>query len=38
MEPKQFNRRILAVALLLALMLTGMGATLYDLQVVNGRY
>lgn len=37
MEPKQFNRRILAVALLLALMLTGMGATLYDLQVVNGR-
>ena len=37
MEPKQLNRRILAVALLLALMLTGMGATLYDLQVVNGR-
>ena len=36
MEPKQFNRRILAVAILLAIMLTGMGATLYDLQIVNG--
>ena len=31
----QRNRNLLA--LLLALMLTGMGATLYDLQVVNGR-
>ena len=37
MEPKQFKRRILAVALLLAIMLTGMGATLYDLQVVHGQ-
>ena len=37
MEPKQFKRRILAVALLLAVMLTGMGAALYDLQVVHGQ-
>ena len=37
MEPKQFKRRILAVALLLAIMLTGMGAALYDLQVVHGQ-
>ena len=36
MEPKQFHRRALAVAVLLALMVTGMGATLYDLQINNG--
>ena len=36
MEPKQFHRRALAVAVLLALMVAGMGATLYDLQINNG--
>ena len=36
MESKQFNRRVLAVILLLAVMLTGMGATLYDLQIIQG--
>ena len=36
MNPKQFHRRALVMVLLLALMLTGMGATLYDLQINNG--
>ena len=36
MDPKQFRRRALAVAVLLALMVAGMGATLYDLQINNG--
>ena len=36
MDPKQFRRRSLAVVVLLAFMLTGMGATLYDLQINNG--
>ena len=36
MNPKQFQRRALVMVLLLALMLTGMGATLYDLQINNG--
>ena len=37
MNPKQFQRRALVMVLLLALMLTGMGATLYDLQINNGQ-
>ena len=37
MDPKQFQRRALVMVLLLALMLTGMGATLYDLQINNGK-
>ena len=37
MNPKQFHRRALVMVLLLALMLTGMGATLYDLQINNGQ-
>ena len=37
MEHKQFQRRSLALVLLLAFMLTGMGATLYDLQINNGQ-
>ena len=36
MNPKQFRRRALAMAALLALMVAGMGATLYDLQINNG--
>ena len=36
MEPKRFRRRALAVAVLLALMVAGMGATLSDLQINNG--
>lgn len=36
MNPKQFQRRALVMVLLLALMLTGMGTTLYDLQINNG--
>ena len=36
MEPKQFHRRVLAVVVLLAVMLTAMGTTLYDLQINNG--
>ena len=36
MDPKQFRRRALAVVVLLALMVAGMGATLYDLQINNG--
>jgi len=37
MEPKLFRRRVWAIVALLALILTGMGATLYDLQVNNGQ-
>ena len=36
MKTKQFRRRVWAMVLLLALMVTGMGATLYDLQINNG--
>ena len=36
MNTKQFHRRVWAVVVLLALMLTGMGATLYDLQINQG--
>ena len=36
MNTKQFHRRVWAMVLLLALMVTGMGAALYDLQVNNG--
>lgn len=36
MNTKQFHRRVWAIVLLLAIMVTGMGATLYDLQINNG--
>lgn len=36
MNSKQFHRRVWIIVLLLALMVTGMGATLYDLQINNG--
>lgn len=36
MNSKQFHRRVWAMVLLLALMVTGMGAALYDLQINNG--
>lgn len=36
MNTKQFHRRVWAIVLLLALMVTGMGAALYDLQINNG--
>lgn len=36
MNTKQFHRRTWAMVLLLALMITGMGATLYDLQINHG--
>ena len=36
MNTKQFHRRVWAMVLLLALMVTGMGAALYDLQINNG--
>lgn len=36
MNTKQFHRRVWAIVLLLAVMVTGMGATLYDLQINNG--
>ena len=36
MNSKQFHRRVWAIVVLLALMVTGMGATLYDLQINNG--
>ena len=38
MNTKQFHRRMWAMVLLLALMITGMGAALYDLQINNGDY
>ena len=36
MNPKQFNRRILGVVLILAVMLTFMCSNLYGIQYVNG--
>ena len=36
MDSKQFHRRVWAMVALLALMVTGMGAALYDLQINNG--
>ena len=36
MDTKQFHRRVWAMVLLLAIMVTGMGAALYDLQINNG--
>ena len=36
MDPKQFSRRLCAIVVLLALILTGMGSALYDLQINNG--
>ena len=36
MNTKQFHRRVWAMVLLLALVITGMGAALYDLQINNG--
>ena len=38
MNTKQFHRRTWAIVLLLALMVTAMGANLYDLQINNGRH
>ena len=37
MNTKQFHRRVWAMVLLLAMMITVMGATLYDLQINNGK-
>ncbi len=37
MDTKQFHRRVWIMLLLLSLMLLGMGATLYDLQIVHGK-
>ena len=37
MDTKQFHRRVWAMVLLLAMMITVMGATLYDLQINNGK-
>ena len=36
MNPKQFHRRLLAIVILLALVLTSLGSALYDLQINNG--
>ena len=36
MDSNQFHRRVWVMVLLLALMLTGMGSTLYDLQINHG--
>ena len=36
MDPKQFHRRVWALVVVLALMLTTMSAALYDLQINNG--
>ena len=36
MDSKQFHRRVWAMVALLALMITTMGAALYDLQINNG--
>ena len=36
MDSKQFHRRVWAMVLLLSLMVTVMGAALYDLQINNG--
>ena len=35
-DTKQFQRRVLAVVVLMALLLTGLGSVLYDLQINNG--
>ncbi|MCI8423606.1 MAG: penicillin-binding protein [Lawsonibacter sp.] len=37
MDTKQFHRRVWAVVVLLCLMVTGMGTTLYDLQINQGK-
>ena len=37
MDSKQFHRRVWALVLLLAVIVTSMGATLYDLQINNGQ-
>lgn len=37
MDPKQFHRRVWAMVVLLALMLTTMSAALYDLQINKGK-
>lgn len=37
MDTKQFHRRVWAMILLLSMMITVMGATLYDLQINNGK-
>ena len=36
MDTKQFHRRVWAMVVLLAIVLTSLGATLYDLQINNG--
>ena len=36
MNTKQFHRRVWAMVALLAMIITGMGAALYDLQINNG--
>ena len=36
MDSKQFHRRVWAMVLLLAMIVTSMGAALYDLQINNG--
>jgi len=36
MDSKQFHRRVWAMVVLLAMMVTGMGFTLYDLQINHG--
>ena len=36
MNPKQFHRRLLAIVLILVLVLSSLGSTLYDLQINNG--
>ena len=38
MDNKQFSRRSLGLVALLALLLFGLGAALYDAQVINGSY
>lgn len=36
MDTKQFHRRVWAVVVLLAMIITGLGASLYDLQINHG--
>lgn len=36
MEPKQFHRRVWALVVLLAILMTSLGSALYDLQINNG--
>ncbi|MCF2662100.1 penicillin-binding transpeptidase domain-containing protein [Pseudoflavonifractor phocaeensis] len=36
MDTKQFHRRVWAIVVLLAIVLTSLGSTLYDLQINNG--